>query len=124
MGVSRPQKHSAISAFLILLTLTRRIKIEGIFKHRNVYFFDSLVGYFHAAVYFRITRFFQSTFLGAKQAIALLLSNIKLSLKALILLLTSKPLKMLRRLLMAEAIALIWLDFLHLIWSAAAVRFP
>jgi hypothetical protein len=48
-----------MSAFLILLTLTRRIKIEGIFKHRNVYFFDSLVGYFHAAVYFRIRPFIE-----------------------------------------------------------------
>jgi phosphatidylserine/phosphatidylglycerophosphate/cardiolipin synthase-like enzyme len=29
-------------------------KIEGIFQHRNIYFFDALVGYFYASGYFRI----------------------------------------------------------------------
>ncbi|AKD56694.1 helicase-related protein [Spirosoma radiotolerans] len=29
-------------------------KIEGIFTHRNIYFFDALVGYFYASGYFRI----------------------------------------------------------------------
>ncbi|WP_041616306.1 helicase-related protein [Spirosoma linguale] len=29
-------------------------KIEGIFKHRNIHFFDALVGYFYASGYFRI----------------------------------------------------------------------
>jgi superfamily II DNA or RNA helicase len=32
-------------------------KIEGIFKHRNVHFFDALVGYFRASGYFRIRPF-------------------------------------------------------------------
>lgn len=32
-------------------------KIEGIFKHRNIYFFDALVGYFRASGYFRIRPF-------------------------------------------------------------------
>lgn len=29
-------------------------KIEGIFTHRNIYFFDALVGYFYASGYFRV----------------------------------------------------------------------
>lgn len=29
-------------------------KIEGIFTHRNIHFFDALVGYFYASGYFRI----------------------------------------------------------------------
>lgn len=32
-------------------------KIEGIFRHRNIYFFDALVGYFRASGYFRIRPF-------------------------------------------------------------------
>lgn len=32
-------------------------KIEGIFKHRNIHFFDALVGYFRASGYFRIRPF-------------------------------------------------------------------
>ncbi|KQS93020.1 helicase-related protein [Chryseobacterium sp. Leaf394] len=32
-------------------------KIEGIFKHRNIHFFDALVGYFRASGYFRIRNF-------------------------------------------------------------------
>ena len=36
-------------------------KIEGIFKHRNIHFFDALVGYFRASGYFRIRRFIENT---------------------------------------------------------------
>jgi len=32
-------------------------KIEGIFKYRNIHFFDALVGYFRASGYFRIREF-------------------------------------------------------------------
>ncbi len=32
-------------------------KIEGIFQHRNIHFFDALVGYFRASGYFRIRNF-------------------------------------------------------------------
>ncbi len=32
-------------------------KIEGIFKHRNIFFLDALVGYFRASGYFRIRKF-------------------------------------------------------------------
>lgn len=32
-------------------------KIEGIFKHRSIHFFDALVGYFRASGYFRIREF-------------------------------------------------------------------
>jgi superfamily II DNA/RNA helicase/HKD family nuclease len=32
-------------------------KIEGIFKHRNIHFFDALVGYFRASGYFQIRKF-------------------------------------------------------------------
>lgn len=32
-------------------------KIEGIFKHRSIHFFDALVGYFRASGYFRIRKF-------------------------------------------------------------------
>lgn len=32
-------------------------KIEGIFEHRNIHFFDALVGYFRASGYFRIRSF-------------------------------------------------------------------
>lgn len=31
--------------------------MEGIFKHRNIHFFDSLLGYFSASDYFRIRPF-------------------------------------------------------------------
>ena len=36
-------------------------KIEGIFKHRNIHFFDALVGYFRASGYFRIRKFVEKT---------------------------------------------------------------
>lgn len=36
-------------------------KIEGIFKHRNIRFFDALVGYFRASGYFRIRKFVEKT---------------------------------------------------------------
>ena len=36
-------------------------KIEGIFKHRNIHFFDALVGYFRASGYFRIRKFIEKT---------------------------------------------------------------
>lgn len=32
-------------------------KIEGIFKHRNIFYFDALVGYFRASGYFRVRQF-------------------------------------------------------------------
>ena len=32
-------------------------KLEGIFKHRSIHFFDALVGYFRASGYFRIRPF-------------------------------------------------------------------
>ncbi|MCY7356701.1 MAG: phospholipase D-like domain-containing protein, partial [Rudanella sp.] len=32
-------------------------KIEGVFKHRNIHFFDALVGYFYASGYFRVRPF-------------------------------------------------------------------
>ena len=32
-------------------------KIEGVFAHRNIHFFDALVGYFRASGYFRIRPF-------------------------------------------------------------------
>ncbi len=32
-------------------------KIEGIFQHRNIFFFDALVGYFYASGYFSIRKF-------------------------------------------------------------------
>lgn len=32
-------------------------KIEGVFAHRNIHFFDALVGYFRASGYFRIRKF-------------------------------------------------------------------
>jgi len=32
-------------------------KIEGVFKYRNIHFFDALVGYFRASGYFRIRKF-------------------------------------------------------------------
>ena len=34
-------------------------KIEGIFKYRNIHFFDALVGYFRASGYFRIRKFIE-----------------------------------------------------------------
>jgi superfamily II DNA/RNA helicase/HKD family nuclease len=34
-------------------------KIEGIFKYRNIHFFDALVGYFRASGYFRIRNFIE-----------------------------------------------------------------
>ena len=36
-------------------------KIEGVFKYKNVHFFDALVGYFRASGYFRIRKFIQQT---------------------------------------------------------------
>ena len=36
-------------------------KIEGVFKHKQVHFFDALVGYFRASGYFRIRKFIQQT---------------------------------------------------------------
>ena len=36
-------------------------KIEGVFNHRNVHFFDALVGYFRASGYFRIRKFIERT---------------------------------------------------------------
>ena len=36
-------------------------KIEGVFTHRKVHFFDALVGYFRASGYFRIRKFIQNT---------------------------------------------------------------
>lgn len=36
-------------------------KIEGIFKHRKIHFFDALVGYFRASGYFRIRKFISNT---------------------------------------------------------------
>ncbi|MCE1248819.1 MAG: phospholipase D-like domain-containing protein, partial [Firmicutes bacterium] len=35
-------------------------KIEGIFKYRNIHFFDALVGYFRASGYFRIRKFVEN----------------------------------------------------------------
>ncbi|WP_205503837.1 helicase-related protein [Rufibacter psychrotolerans] len=35
-------------------------KIEGIFKHKNIYFLDALVGYFRASGYFQIRKFVES----------------------------------------------------------------
>ncbi|MBC8155994.1 MAG: helicase [Bacteroidetes bacterium] len=34
-------------------------KIEGIFTHRNIHFFDALVGYFYASGYFRVRPYIQ-----------------------------------------------------------------
>lgn len=34
-------------------------KIEGVFKYKEVHFFDALVGYFRASGYFRIRKFKQ-----------------------------------------------------------------
>jgi len=34
-------------------------KIEGVFKHRNIHFFDALVGYFRASGYFQIRPFIE-----------------------------------------------------------------
>jgi len=34
-------------------------KIEGVFKHRQIHFFDALVGYFRASGYFRIRKFIE-----------------------------------------------------------------
>ena len=34
-------------------------KIEGIFKHKNIYFLDALVGYFRASGYFQIREFIE-----------------------------------------------------------------
>jgi len=36
-------------------------KIEGIFKHRNIHFFDALVGYFRASGYFQIRKFIEKS---------------------------------------------------------------
>ena len=36
-------------------------KIEGIFKYRDIHFFDALVGYFRASGYFRIRPFIEQT---------------------------------------------------------------
>ena len=36
-------------------------KIEGVFKYKQVHFFDALVGYFRASGYFKIRKFIQQT---------------------------------------------------------------
>ncbi len=36
-------------------------KIQGVFEHRKIYFFDALVGYFRASGYFRIRKFIEQT---------------------------------------------------------------
>ncbi len=36
-------------------------KIEGVFKHRNIHFFDALVGYFYASGYFKIRKYIEKT---------------------------------------------------------------
>ena len=36
-------------------------KIQGVFEHRKVHFFDALVGYFRASGYFRIRKFIENT---------------------------------------------------------------
>ena len=36
-------------------------KIEGIFQHRNIHFFDALVGYFRASGYFQIRPFVEKS---------------------------------------------------------------
>ncbi len=36
-------------------------KIEGIFQHRSIHFFDALVGYFRASGYFKIRKFIEKT---------------------------------------------------------------
>ncbi|GAA4396852.1 hypothetical protein GCM10023187_05460 [Nibrella viscosa] len=36
-------------------------KIEGIFRYRNIYFFDALVGYFYASGYFRVRPYTQNS---------------------------------------------------------------
>ncbi|MFR9558829.1 MAG: phospholipase D-like domain-containing protein [Rikenellaceae bacterium] len=36
-------------------------KIQGVFEHRKVHFFDALVGYFRASGYFRIRKFIEQT---------------------------------------------------------------
>ncbi|MFW5805729.1 MAG: hypothetical protein ACOCVX_04285 [Bacteroidales bacterium] len=35
-------------------------KIEGVFKHKNIFFLDALVGYFRASGYFKIRKFIDS----------------------------------------------------------------
>jgi len=36
-------------------------KIEGVFKYRNIHFFDALVGYFYASGYFKIRKYIEKT---------------------------------------------------------------
>ena len=36
-------------------------KIEGVFKYKNIHFFDALVGYFRASGYFKIREFIKDT---------------------------------------------------------------
>lgn len=36
-------------------------KIEGVFRHRDIHFFDALVGYFRASGYFRIRKFIEKS---------------------------------------------------------------
>jgi superfamily II DNA or RNA helicase/HKD family nuclease len=36
-------------------------KIEGVFTHRNIHFFDALVGYFYASGYFKIRKYIEKT---------------------------------------------------------------
>ncbi|TAE25417.1 MAG: helicase [Cytophagales bacterium] len=49
--------HSATKFFTNQEENTLLQKIEGIFKHRNIHFFDALVGYFYASGYFRVRPF-------------------------------------------------------------------
>ena len=36
-------------------------KIQGVFEHRKVHFFDAFIGYFRASGYFRIRNFIEQT---------------------------------------------------------------
>jgi len=47
-------QQSATKFFTNQQENTLLAKIEGIFQHRNIYFFDALVGYFYASGYFRV----------------------------------------------------------------------
>ncbi len=49
-------------------------KIQGVFEHRQVHFFDALVGYFRASGYFRIRKFTEQTLIK----IAILYMSLKI----------------------------------------------
>ncbi len=49
--------HSSTKFFTNHEENTLLSKIEGIFKHRQIHFFDALVGYFYASGYFRVRPF-------------------------------------------------------------------